>query len=135
MRVCLLTNQDLDAGPFPADDWPCDPRPFLPEAAWHVATLTKRSSVERIRALAKEGYDLFFNLCDGAEGQNEPGIEVVRTLEELGVPFTGASSRFYEPTREQMKEACRAEGVRRVRDADRAAGGNPRELDLPRRPG
>ena len=30
MRVCLLTTQDLDADPFPPDDWPCDPRPFLP---------------------------------------------------------------------------------------------------------
>lgn len=111
MRVCLLTNQDLDADPFPANDWPCDPRPFLPEATWHVATLTKKSSVERIRELARDGYDLFFNLCDGAEDQDEPGIEVVRTLEELGVPFTGANSDFYEPTREEMKQACRAQGI------------------------
>ena len=111
MRICLLTNQDLDADPFPPDDWPCDPRPFLPEASWQVVTLTRKSSVERIRELARDGYDLFFNLCDGAEDQNEPGIEVVRTLEELDVPFTGATSDFYEPTREQMKQACRAQGI------------------------
>jgi hypothetical protein len=36
MRICLLTNQDLLADPFPADDWPCDPRPFYPEALWDV---------------------------------------------------------------------------------------------------
>lgn len=25
MHICLLTNQDLLADPFPSDDWPCDP--------------------------------------------------------------------------------------------------------------
>ena len=111
LRVCLLTNQDLDADPFPADDWPCDPRPFLPEATWHVATLTKATSVEQVTQLIREGFDLYFNLCDGAIGQDAPGIEVVRTLEEHNVPFTGATSDFYEPSREQMKQACLAEGI------------------------
>ena len=47
MRICLLTNQDLDADPFPEDDWPCDPRPFLPEATWHVATLEDNEPARR----------------------------------------------------------------------------------------
>ena len=51
MRVCLLTTQDLDADPFPPDDWPCDPRPFLPEADWHVETLVKKSSAEVVAQL------------------------------------------------------------------------------------
>ena len=36
---------------------------------------------------------------------------VVQTLEERNVPFTGATSEFYEPTREQMKRACVANGI------------------------
>ena len=112
MRICLLTTQDLDADPFPPDDWPCDPRPFLPEEQWHVETLNKKTSVEVITRLVKGGgFDLFFNLCDGAADQGIPGIEVVETLEKLGVPFTGATSNYYEPTREEMKEACRREGI------------------------
>jgi len=111
LRICLLTNQDLDADPFPADDWPCDPRPFIPEATWHVATLAKQTSVEQVTRLVARGYDVFFNLCDGAEDQDTPGIEVVQTLEDLDVPFTGATSDFYEPTREDMKRACRSEGI------------------------
>ncbi len=111
MRICLLTTQDLDADPFPEDDWPCDPRPFLPEADWHVATLEKSTSVSHLTELVSRGFDLFFNLCDGAADQDIPGIEVVRTLETLQVPFTGASSIFYEPTREQMKQACLREGI------------------------
>jgi len=110
-RICLLTNQDLDADPFPDDDWPCDPRPFFPEAEWHVAVLERRSSVRTIKALAREGFDVFFNLCDGAADEDSPGIEVVRALERLGVPFTGSTSVFYEPSRVTVKRVCRRLGV------------------------
>ncbi len=111
MRICLLTSQDLDADPFPDDDWPCDPRPFMPEADWHVAVLDKRTAVRTVRSLARERFDVFFNLCDGAPGEEYPGIEVVRALERLGVPFTGADAHFYEPTRAAMKRVCRQQGV------------------------
>ncbi len=129
MRICLLTNQDLDADPFPDDDWPCDPRPFLPDAEWHLAVLEKSSSVRAVTALVREGFDLFFNLCDGAADQDTPGIEVVRTLERLGVPFTGATSVFYEPSRATMKRVCRKLGIatpaqvmaRKEADIERAA--------------
>ena len=111
MRICLLTNQDLLAVPFAADDWPCDPRPFYPEAQWEVEFLRKASSVAQVERRIREGFDLFFNLCDGAADQDIPGIEVVRTLEAHGVAFTGATSEYYEPSREDMKRACRAEGI------------------------
>jgi D-alanine-D-alanine ligase len=111
MRICLLTNQDLFAVPFPAGDWPCDPRSYYPDADWHVECLTKATSVEQVVRRIEEGYDVFFNLCDGAADQDTPGIEVVRTLEAHGVAFTGATSEFYEPSREAMKLACRAEGI------------------------
>lgn len=111
MRICLLTNQDLLADPFPADDWPCDPRPHLPEAHWEVECLRKATSVAQVTRRIGQGFDVYFNLCDGAADQDTPGIEVVRTLEAHGVAFTGATSEFYEPSREAMKAACRAEGI------------------------
>lgn len=129
MRICLLTPQDLAVEPFPADDWPCDPRPYLPEATWHVETLEKASSVRTIRRLANEGFDVFFNLCDGTPECDVPGIEVVRALERLNLPFTGATSEFYEPSRVTMKRVCRELDIptpayvlaRNERDVDRAA--------------
>jgi D-alanine-D-alanine ligase len=129
MRICLLTNQNLLAEPFPSGDWPCDPRPFYPDAHWEVEYLRPGTSVEQVERRIREGFDLFFNLCDGAADQNTPGIEVVRTLEIHGVAFTGATSEFYEPSREAMKRACRAEGIatpayvlaRRDADVERAA--------------
>ena len=111
MRICLLTNQDLLADPFTAGDWPCDPRPFFSGAQWQVECLKKSTSVEQITRRIQQGFDLFFNLCDGAADQGIPGIEVVKTLEEHCVAFTGATSEFYEPSREAMKLACRAESI------------------------
>ncbi len=129
MRICLLTTQDLDADPFPSDDWPCDPRPFLPEASWTVAVLEHPDAARQVLELSEEGFDLFFNLCDGADDEDRPGIEVVQTLEALKVPFTGATSVFYEPTRERMKHVCATHEIatpawvlaRSEADVDRAA--------------
>lgn len=114
MRICLLTTQDLDAlsADDTDDDWPCDPRPFLPDDEWHVATLEgKQAAVAQTEQLINEGFDLFFNLCDGAADQDIPGIEVIETLERHNVPFTGAVSECYEPTRTEMKEACHRVGI------------------------
>lgn len=128
-RICLLTDQELDLEPFPDDDWPCDPRPFLPDAEWTLLTLEKESCVVEVTRAAQRGYDLFFNLCDGAWDEGRVGIEVVQTLEALDVPFTGADSAFFEPSREAMKRVCRAWGIdtpawvfaRSDRDLERAA--------------
>ncbi|NNF26613.1 MAG: hypothetical protein HKN73_05305 [Gemmatimonadetes bacterium] len=130
MRICLLTTQDLDADPFPEDDWPCDPRPFVPDAEWHVEVLEKNTAVQRVLALSTMGFDLFFNLCDGAFDESTPGLEVVIALERLEVPFVGAVSLSYEPSRIAMKRACHALGVATPayvlaateEDVERAAG-------------
>jgi len=103
MRICLLTNQDLLAVPFASDDWPCDPRPYYPDADWQVECPKKSTAVKQISRRIRQGCDLFFNLCDEAADQNIQGIEVVRTLEAHGVAFTGATSEFYEPSCEAMK--------------------------------
>ncbi|RKY16421.1 MAG: hypothetical protein DRQ55_18050 [Planctomycetota bacterium] len=98
--------------------WPSDERePLLLRSCTWQGGRTER------------GHDLFFNLCDGAEGQETPDIEVVHTLERHGVAFTGATSGFYEPTRQQMKDACTSVGVatprgllaRTAEDVERAA--------------
>ena len=128
-RICLLTDQELDVDPFPEDDWPCDPRPFLPDADWTLLTLEKETCVVEVTRAANRGFDLFFNLCDGAWDEGRVGIEVVQTLEALDVPFTGADSGFFEPSREAMKRVCRAWGIdtpawvfaRTCQDLERAA--------------
>ncbi|MDP6962860.1 MAG: D-alanine--D-alanine ligase [Planctomycetota bacterium] len=113
MRICLLTNQDIDSPDFPEDDWRCDPRPFYPEAEWVVGYLDdKETAVEEVETLVDKNFDLFFNLCDGCESEEDnPGVEVVETLERLGQPYTGANPEFWEPTREKIKEVCHSFGI------------------------
>ena len=97
LRICLLTNQDLLADPFPADDWPCDPRPFYPDAHWEVECLREPTSVAQVTRRIEEGFDVFFNLCDGAADQKVPGIEVVRTLDhEIMTSFASAAADVNE---------------------------------------
>ncbi len=116
--VCLLTNQDLDDPELPSYDWPCDPRPHLPAADWHAVMLGEKVEAPReVRKLIREGVngrpiDVFFNLCDGGAEQHDiPGVEVIRELERAGVPFTGATSKCFEPTRRQIKTACKRLGI------------------------
>lgn len=106
MRICVLSST-----PGPDGDAPRDPSIHLPEHSWERHTLTRAGSAREVRALARRGFDVFVNLCDGASGEDRAGIEVVQTLERLGLAYTGADAAFYEPTREAMKAACRARGV------------------------
>jgi D-alanine-D-alanine ligase len=72
---------------------------------------------EKIRALADSGkYDVYLNICEGYELEENDetgyqGIEVVHALEELGLPFTGADSNCFDPTREEMQAIADANGI------------------------
>lgn len=67
--------------------------------------LTKSNSIELLKKIIPK-YDVFLNLCDGAKDDDRPGIEVVDFLERNKIPYTGANPSFYEPSREEMKEAA-----------------------------
>lgn len=54
---------------------------------------------------------MFINLCDGAWDEDRAGLGVVQALERFNLPFTGASSNFYEPSKELMKMAAYYAGV------------------------
>ncbi len=98
--------------------------------AFEEVSIHKSSAGAQIRDLvASRSFDAYVNLCDGAWDEDRPGdrnnrpqkasrltsvtgIDVVRLLEQLDVPFTGATSHFYEPTREHMKMVCRYWGLK-----------------------
>ncbi len=104
MRVCVL--YDEDTGGF-------DPAEFLAHypCEWKMHTFN-RPVKEKIRAIEHQNqYDVYFNLCDGSSDEDYPGLDVVQALEELNLPFTGADSRFYDPTREEMQAVAEANQV------------------------
>lgn len=109
MRVCVLSDEMI------AD---FDPSSFLKDYEWEMVTLTA-PVMDKIRALAEsKKFDVFLNVCEGYEFEDEEddelgyeGIEVVDALEKLQLPFTGADSKCFDPTREEMQELADANGV------------------------
>ena len=56
---------------------------------------------------------VFFNICDGDEINDIPGISVVKLLEEKGLSYTGAEEFFYNATTSKitMKELFEQYGI------------------------
>ena len=108
MQICVLSDSELRE---------FDPSQYLENYSWNIF-IPQKPVTEYIRALDDEGnYDVYFNLCDGADNPQEDydGIDVVSALEELGLPFTGANSRFYDPSREVMQSVAESHGIRFAR--------------------
>ncbi len=107
MRVCILSDEKIE-------DF--NPTQFMEGYGWEFVTM-KKPIMETLRALdARKEFDIFINLCEGYDQtdwdeNSYEGIEVIRALEELNLPFTGADSTFFDPTREQMQAAADAHGV------------------------
>ena len=107
MRVCILSDEEMK-------DF--DPTPFMEGFDWEFFTM-KKPVLDTLRSLDEQKkFDVYINLCEGYENDDEDedgyeGIEVVRALEELNLPFTGANSTFFDPTREEMQAAADAHGV------------------------
>jgi D-alanine-D-alanine ligase len=90
---------------------PADPARFLPEHDWTPLRLRKASAVRELIGAARAGFDVYVNLCDGAWDEDIPGVEVPQALERLGLAYTGADPRSYDPSRLAMKLACHSVGV------------------------
>src|SRR5512138_3810780 len=107
MRVCILTDEE------PQD---FNPAPYMQGFDWEMVTVTD-PVLDVLRGLAaRNEFDVYLNLCEGYEQEEGSewtylGIDVVRALEELNLPFTGADSKFFDPSREEMQAAADAHAV------------------------
>jgi D-alanine-D-alanine ligase-like ATP-grasp enzyme len=109
MRICILSDEEIE-------DF--DPSSCMKNYDWKMVTLTA-PVFERINALANsKEFDVFLNVCEGYEPDvltqdksGYHGIEVVQALEKLGVVFTGAESRCFDPSREEMQAVAEAHGI------------------------
>jgi D-alanine-D-alanine ligase len=94
-------------------DEDCSLEEFLSQypCAWELYIL-RRPVRDRIRQIAEQGqYDVYFNLCDGPLEGSTPGLDLVQALEEFNLPFTGANSQCYDPSREEMQAKASAHGI------------------------
>lgn len=117
MKICVLTST-YSGSQSPFADYDSDQfhlEEHLGGHEWERHPLKKESSAEQVHDLARKGFDVFMNLCDGAADEDRAGIEVVQALERVNVPYTGADPLFYDPTRERMKDACASMGIKAPR--------------------
>lgn len=113
MKIAILHPANThSSSPFKNFDPECAPDRHLPEHEYQDFYILKSTAVQQIIEISSGGFDVAINLCDGAWDEDRPGIEVVHALERLGMAFTGASSGFYDPSREAMKMACHSVGVK-----------------------
>jgi len=109
MRICVLSDEEIQ-------DF--DVSPYLKEFDYEFVTMRKPVK-DTLKALKERNeFDIYLNVCEGYEMDDEDekengyeAIEVVKALEELNLPFTGADSKLFDPTREEMQAAADVHGV------------------------
>jgi len=112
MKVCVLqpdyTGSPVDYGNY---DPPRDLSPWLPEDQVDNLFLRKATSYAQLMKAAKQGYDIYINLCEGYPEWDIPGFDVIWALERLNLPFTGTTMRNFLHSKETMKTVARSCGV------------------------
>lgn len=113
MRVCVLQPDYSTTGvDYKNYDPPRELAPLIPDAEVHTVFLNKLTTYRQLKELGKEGYDIFVNLCEGYLEWEVPSIDVIYTLELLNLPFTGPTTKLYDPPKELMKYLAYCEGVK-----------------------
>ncbi len=113
MKVCVLQPDYSTTGvDYKNYDPPRDLALLIPEHEVHTVFLNKLTTYSQLKDLSKQGYDIFVNLCEGYLEWEVPSIDVIYTLELLNLPFTGPTSKLYDPPKELMKYLAYCEGVK-----------------------
>ena len=113
MRVCVLQPDYSTTGvDYKNYDPPRDLSVLMPEADVHTVFLNKLTTYKQLKDLGKKGYDVFVNLCEGYLEWEVPSIDVIYTLEQLNLPFTGPTTKLYDPPKELMKYLAYCENVK-----------------------
>ncbi len=113
MKICVLqpdySGSHADYGEY---DPPRDLTDLLPGHQVDHVAIHKLTTFRQLKHLARQGYDIFLNLCEGYPDWDVPGIDVVDALERLDLPFTGPGSLLYDVPKPLMKYVAHSVGVR-----------------------
>ena len=112
LKICVLQpDYSTSAVDYQYFDPPRNLSSLIPEAHVDHVFLNKLTTYKQLKALSKQGYDIFVNLCEGYLEWEIPSIDVIHTLELLNLPYTGPSAILYDPPKELMKYVAYTEGV------------------------
>lgn len=104
MKICVLQpDYSTSAVDYQYYDPPRNLSALLPGAEVDHVFLNKLTTYKQLKELSGKGYDVFVNLCEGYLEWEVPSIDVIFTLELLGLPYTGPNTLLYDPTKELMK--------------------------------
>ncbi len=112
MKVCVLQpDYSRTAVDYQYYDPPRNLSALLPGSQVDHVSLNKLTTYKQLKALQHKGYDIFVNLCEGYLEWEVPSIDVIYTLELLGLPYTGPTTLLYDPPKELMKYVAYCENV------------------------
>ena len=112
MRICVLQpSYEGSSCDYRHYDPPRDLSRLMPEHEFHHEFLNKLSTFGQIKALQREGFDVYVNLCEGYRDSDVPSIDVIHALQDLNLPFTGPTSSLYDPPKDLMKLVALSSGV------------------------
>jgi D-alanine-D-alanine ligase-like ATP-grasp enzyme len=113
MKICvLLPDYSTSQVDYQHYDPPRYLQHLLPNDTIDTVFLNKLTTYKQLQSLAKNGYDIFVNLCEGYLEWEVPSIEVIYFLELLNLPFTGPTSQLYDPPKDLMKYVAYCAGVK-----------------------
>lgn len=124
MYLCVLSSIPDDP-----NDVPYDPSAHMTGLKWKHHPMHPKGVEKQLRDLTNEGVDVFINLVDGTADDPLSGIGLVQMMEKMGLAFTGADSKFFDPSRQEMKAYAKKANVPtpgwvmvdRVEDVERVA--------------
>jgi D-alanine-D-alanine ligase-like ATP-grasp enzyme len=105
MYICVLASLPDENDP------PYDPSHYMNGYRWKQHMVQPTNVELQIKSLMDEGVDVFVNLCDGTPDDPLSGIALVQAMEKFNAAFTGADSKFFDPTRDEMNNAARRVSV------------------------
>ncbi len=112
MKICVLQpDYSTTAVDYQYYDPPRDLSALMPDATVDHVFLNKLTTYKQLKELQHKGYDVFVNLCEGYLEWEVPSIDVIFTLELLGLPFTGPTTLLYDPPKELMKYIAYCENI------------------------
>jgi len=113
MRVCVLQPDYSTTGvDYKNYDPARDLSPLIPSAEVRNVFLNKLTTFKQLKELGKQNFDVFVNLCEGYLEWEIPSIDVIYSLELLDLPFTGPTTKLYDPPKELMKYLAYCEGIK-----------------------
>ena len=86
----------------PILDLHCDPQKYK----YDQQLITNNDIDDVIMNFTESNYDCIINLCDGyVEDQIDPGLNILKKLEDNLIPFTGSSSKIYTISKSDIQKS------------------------------